>query len=200
MSKKKNKVDQEVKVEETMKESAVMEDVSQENKLESLHQEIDQARIELERTKREIEEKKHELQLAPRREISEQEKGIMDKQVTMSNEKTALRDKIAKQKAFDSVMVTGKFMNRRAPGQEAKLCYLKYDTDPVKWYVFQDGKVYTIPRGFADQINGGSDNDPCYYTPKFNQKDGEMDPNKPCSGIHSIDTSNKKYAFVPTNF
>jgi hypothetical protein len=91
-------------------------------------------------------------------------------------------------------MITGKFMNRRAPGQTVKLTYLRYETDPVKWYSFEDGKIYTIPRGFADQLNEH------YYTPHFIQKQTEMDPNRPASAIHDVDTSNKKYAFVPVNF
>lgn len=90
--------------------------------------------------------------------------------------------------------MTGKFINRRAPGQSAKLTYLKYADDPVKWYTMEDGKVYTIPRGFADQINE------YYYTPHFIQKQGIMDPNAPSSAIHDVDTSNKKYAFTPINF
>jgi len=171
--------------------------------LDSVQTELDLARVELERTKLEIAQQKHELELMkknPRRELDAQEKDLYEKQITMSHEKTTLKEKIEKQKAHDSVMVTGRFMNRRAPGQPAKLTYLKYETDPVKWYTLEDGKVYTIPRGFADQINGGDETNPCYYTPQFMQIPGEMDPNRPQSAIHSIDTSNKKYAFVSTNF
>lgn len=171
-----------------------------ENQLESIQKEIDQARLELEQTKLAIEERKNELKFTPGRHIDESERKIIDKQVAMSSAKTTLSEKIEKQKAFDSVMITGRFMNRRAPGQAAKLTYLKYDTDPVKWYVLEDGKTYTIPRGFADQLNGGTDEDPCYYTPKFTQSQGEMDPNKPESAIHAVDSSNKKYGFVPLNF
>ena len=84
-------------------------------------------------------------------------------------------------------------MNRRAPGNPAKLTYMKYADDPVKWYTFEDGKVYTIPRGFADQINE------YYHRPIFIQKEGELDPSNP-SQIHAVDTSNKSYAFVPVEF
>jgi len=168
--------------------------------LDSVQTELDLARQELERTKLEIEEKKSQMKAMPAREVTEDEMLIVKKQVTMSSEKLALKAKIEKQKSYDSVMVTGKFMNRRSPGKSEKLAYMKYDTDPVKWYVFEDGKVYTIPRGFADQLNGGSEDDPCYYTPHFIQKPGEMDPNKPSSAIHHVDTTNKKYAFVPVNF
>lgn len=188
-----------------MTENAVL-DQETENKeviLDGVQTEIDLARLELEKTRLEIEQKKHELELmksTPRREVEPWEKDLMAKQVTMSNEKSTLKEKIEKQKAYDSVLVTGRFMNRRAPGQPAKLCYIKYETDPVKWYTLEDGKVYTIPRGFADQLNGGSEEDPCYYTPHFIQKPGEMDPNRPESAIHAIDTSNKKYAFTPVNF
>jgi hypothetical protein len=171
--------------------------------LEMVQVEIDVARLELEKTKLEIEKRKHELNLmkvTPSREITPQEKELSEKQVTMTNEQVTLKQKIEKQKAIDSVMVTGRFMNRRAPGQPVKLPYIKYESDPVKWYPFDDGKVYTIPRGFADQLNGGTEDDPCYYTPQFIQRQGEMDPNKPESAIHAVDSSNKKYAFTPVNF
>jgi len=176
------------------------ESMSGDQTLECVQQEIDKARIELENTKREIEEKKLELKRTPGREISEQEKEIMNKPVGMTSSRTAIKEKIDRQQARDSELVTGKFMNRRAPGQSVKLPYIKYATDPVKWYPLEDGKTYTIPRGFADQLNGGSEDDPCYYTPQFVQKSGEMDPNKPSSAIHSVDSSNKKYAFTPIHF
>jgi hypothetical protein len=162
--------------------------------LESLETEIDKARLELEKTKSELEEKKVQLKTMPAREVTEDEMIIVKKQISMSSEKMALKAKIEKQKAYDSEIVTGKFINRRAPGQSVKLTYMKYETDPVKWYNLEDGKVYPLPRGFADQINDH------YYTPHFIQKQGPMDPNAPMSQIHDIDTSNKKYAFVPVNF
>jgi hypothetical protein len=91
-------------------------------------------------------------------------------------------------------MITGKFINRRAPGQAAKLTYIKYEDDLPKWYMLEDNKVYTLPRGFVDQINDH------YYTPHFVQTQGVMDPNRPCTAIHDVDTSNKKYAFIPLGF
>jgi hypothetical protein len=184
-----------------MTETAVEE--TQEQALESVQNEIDLARVELERTKLEIEQKKHELmtmKITPSREHSAEEMKLVEKQVNMSHEKTTLSEKIERQRARDSMMVTGRFMNRRAPGQPVKLPYIKHNTDPVKWYPLEDGKVYTIPRGFADQLNGGSEDDPCYYTPKFTQKAGDMNPDAPESAIHSVDTSNKKYAFVALNY
>lgn len=173
------------KPEVNMSESAV---------LENIQSEIDAARLELEKTKKEIEEKKHEMKLNSRREISEDEKELVNKQVSSSSAKSSLIEKIESQKRIDGQMITGRFMNRRAPGQPAKLTYIKYQDDPVKWYNFEDGKIYTIPRGFADQINE------YYHTPVFNKKEGVMDPNAPSSQISSVDTSNKKYAFVPTTF
>lgn len=162
--------------------------------LENLETEVDKVRLELENTKRQLEEKKSELNKMSSREIDAAEQKIIDKQVAGFAKNQGLKDKIEAQKEYDSEMVTGKFINRRAPGMPAKLTYIKYDSDPVKWYNLEDGKVYTIPRGFADQINDH------YYTPHFVQKQGEMDPNRPSSAIHDVDTSNKKYAFVPVNF
>ena len=156
--------------------------------------EIDLAKVELEKIKVEIEEKKKELQFEPRREISAEEKAITKKQISVTNEQRASDELIAKQKAYDNVKVTGRFMNQRAPGQPAKLPYIKYEDDPVKWHHFEHNKVYTIPRGFADQIND------YYHTPRFIQKEGAMDPNAPSTQISEVDTSNKKYAFVPVNF
>ncbi len=189
-----------------MTESTVM-DAPVENReviLDSVQVELDLARLDLERTKLEIAQQKHELELlknAPtRRELDPEEQKLHEKHLTMGSERTTLKDKIEKQKAFDNVMVTGRFINRRAPGQPVKLPYLKHEGDPVKWWPFEDGKVYTIPRGFADQLNGGTDNDPCYYTPRFQQKAGEMNPDAPSSAIHSVDRTNTKYQFVPVGF
>ena len=162
--------------------------------LESIETEIDKARLELEKTKREIEEQKHALKNLSSRDHDAKEASIVEKQIAQQGEKEGLKEKIAAQKAYDSVMIRGRFMNRRAPGQMAKLAYIKYDTDPVKWYEFNDGGVYTIPRGFVDQINEH------YHTPHFIQNTGVMDPDNPESAIAAVDTSNKKYAFVNIGF
>ncbi len=172
--------------------------MTEEAVLENLQSEIDLARVELEKTKLEIAEKKIEVEKykyneRPLRELSADEKIVVDKHLGLSTEKKALEAKIEAEKSYDNVKVTGRFMNRRAPGNPAKLTYLKYADDPVKWYTFNDGAVYTIPRGFADQINEH------YYRPAFIQKDGALDPSNP-SQIHAVDTSNKSYAFVPTTF
>ncbi len=164
------------------------------NTLETLETEIDRTRAELESVKLELEEKKQQAKYIPMREIDADEMILVKKQQSRSSAGKAAADMIEKQKAFDNVMVTGKFINRRAPGQPAKLTYLKYEDDPVKWYNLEDGKVYTLPRGFADQINEH------YYTPHFTQKQTLMDPNAPSSAIHDVDTSNKKYSFTPVNF
>lgn len=173
------------KTEVTMSEEAT---ATEEQKLETTQIEIDKARVELENLRREISE------LASKREVGADEANIVKKQISRSNESKAAASIIEKQKKIDNVPVTGKFINRRAPGMPAKLTYIKYVDDPVKWYEFEDGKVYTIPRGFAEQINEH------YYSPHFIQKQGTMDPNAPSSAIHEVDTSNKKYAFVPVNF
>jgi len=180
-----------INVKEENKEETIMSD---EVTLDNIQTEIDLARKELEKTKLEIEEKKKEMVTSSKRDLEEVEKELIAKQISRSNERKAKENVIDKLKAFDNERVTGKFINRRAPGQPAKLAYIKYEDDPVKWYEFQDGKVYTIPRGFADQINE------YYHTPHFIQKEGAMDPNAPSSVIHDVDTSNKKYAFLPLGF
>jgi len=168
-------------------------EMSEEQQLESLQTEIDKARVELERTRLEIEEKKKDLQFVSRREIDAEERALIDKQVSRINERKTVEDVISKQKALDKQEVTGRFMNRRNPGQPVKLPYIKYADDQVKWWHFSEGQVYTIPKGFADQINEH------YHIPKFIQKDGIQAPDG-TSAIHSVDTSNKKYAFVPVGF
>lgn len=172
----------------------------QEPEVETFRQELDLIRVELEKARlemKELEVKKHELLAFPaptaRRELSPEEQVINEKLISTHVKNDSLRGKIEAQKAYDNVKVTGRFMNRRAPGNLAKLTYMKYADDPVKWYTFEDGKVYTIPRGFADQINDH------YYRPIFIQKEGELDPSNP-SHIHAVDTSNKSYAFVPVAF
>lgn len=181
------------KEKESYKEKPMTEEVV----LDTVQTEIDLARIELEKIKIEIEEKKKSLEFEAKREISPDERKIIDKQISMGNERNTLSENIAKQKAYDSVKVTGKFINRRAPGQSVKLPYIKYVDDPVKWHPFEDGRVYTIPRGFADQINE------YYHTPQFIQKQGEQAHSNVVgenSAIAEVDRSNKKYAFVPVNF
>ena len=174
------------------------------NTLESLESEIDQKRAELEKVKVEIEEKKAAAKAMPMREVDEDEMVIVKRQGARTAASAGLKEKIEKQKAYDNVKVTGKFINRFKPGQPEKLLYQKYEDDAVKWYTFQDGQVYTIPRGFADQINGGTENDPMYYKPRFTEKQGHqvIDPSRvgENSSIGEIDTSDKKYQFVPVNF
>lgn len=169
--------------------------------LESLESEMDRVRVELQKTKLELEEKKNELTNFPRRDISEKEKELSQKQVAGFVKNESLKAKIEEQKKRDSEQVTGKFSNLRAPGQGVKLPYHKYADDPVKWWTFEHGQVYTIPRGFADQINGEDPNCPCYYTPQFIKNENAIaNPDDPGTGIHHIDTSNKKYMFSPINF
>jgi hypothetical protein len=160
-----------------------------------LENDLDRVRMELESTKRQLEEKKQELAKVPRREISEQEREITQRQLDGYTKNAGLESKIASQKAYDDVLVTGKFINRRNPGKKSeKLTYIKYNTDPVKWYDFEDGKIYTIPRGFAEQIRDH------YYMPRFVHDQVQISPDHPMSAIQEVDTSNKKYDFVPVNF
>lgn len=182
--KKIKEVESILKVENEMSETQV---------LESIETEIDLKRKELENMKVELSEVQEKLQ---RREVDHEERRIIEKQVQGHAKGNGLKEKIEKQQEFDNVMVTGKFINRRHPGSSVKLTYMKYADDPVKWYDFDDGKVYTIKRGFADQIND------YYYKPHFIKKNPDefMDPNKPQSAISNIDTSNKLYSFVPVAF
>jgi hypothetical protein len=191
---KKNKniqVDAE-KSEVVMSETAVMD--TEEKVLEDLHQEIDQARMELEKTKLEIAERKKAM--APVRELDEQEREVQDRMITRGNDRKAKESVIDAQKIHDKEMVTGKFYNLRQPGKiKEPLPYIKYPEDPVKWYFFDHDKVYTIPRGCADQIND------YYHTPQFTQKQGEMtSQDGSASAIHAVDKSKKKYAFLPIGF
>lgn len=162
--------------------------------LEGIQTEIDLARTELERVKVEIEEKKKEMEFSSHRELDDEEKRIVAKQISSTDERKGMCKAIEKQKAYDNVPVTGRFMNLRNPGQSKRLPYHKYVDDPVKWWDFEHNKVYTIPRGFCDQIND------YYHKPRFIQRQGPMDPNAPTSQISDIDTSEKLYAFVPTKF
>lgn len=165
-----------------------------ETQVDDIQRDLDLARIELSKVNQEIEIKRKEIRETAKREIDEKEMEIIEKQITRGNERKAAESVIAKQREYDSLPIEGRFMNRRSPGQSVKLTYQKHPNDPVKWWTFEDGKIYTIPRGFSDQINE------YYHTPKFIEKPNDMDPNRPSSSIHHIDTSNKKYAFVPINF
>ncbi len=160
------------------------------SKLDKIKAEIAAAKIELAKLKTDV----SEVHVPAIRELDADEVVLKEKQINRGNESNALKEKIAAQKKYDNQMITGKFMNRRSPGNPVKLTYNKYIDDPVKWYDFRDGGTYTIPRGFVDQINEH------YHTPKFTQRQGPMDPENPDSMISEVDTSNKKYAFVPIGF
>jgi hypothetical protein len=165
--------------------------------------EIDKLRLEVETMKKQLEQKNGSPKFITSREIDEEELLIVKKQLTTQSRNSAGQEIIAKQKAHDNEMVTGKFINRRAPGKMEKLTYLKHADDPVGWKEFYDGQVYTIKRGFADQINGGDDNNPCYYTPQFVQKSGELVPSDKIgenSQVSEVLTHNKKFAFVPLSY
>lgn len=162
-----------------------------EPKIEPIELDAIKLQIELEKAKLELEELRAKNRAIGSRVIDEEEQKIIDKQISRIDENKVVKEKIGRQKAYDNVPVTGKFMNRRAPGQMAKLAYIKYEDDPVKWYELYDGRTYTLPRGFADQINEH------YHTPVFMQRDGPIEnPDDPGSQIAHVDTSNKKYAFV----
>jgi len=181
-------------LEEVPTEPVVVVSRSEEEELERIQQEIDLARVELEKTRLEIEEQKLKL-----KEIPVVIKSSDAPSITIKD--NSLAEKIAAQKLLDNVMVTGKFYNLRVKGQSVKLPYHKYADDPVKWWPLDHGKVYTIPRGFADQINGGTEADPHHYTPHFIKNEGIiLDPDNPESGIHAVDTTDKKFSFVPLNF
>lgn len=168
--------------------------LDKENELEDLNRELDEVRIELEKARLDIEAKKRELAAIPKPVATSDVPAI-------AVQGLALNEKIASMKERDSVLVTGKFYNLRVKGQSVKLPYVKYGDEPVKWWPFSHGQVYTIPKGFADQINGGSESDPCYYMPTFIKNEGAIiNLDEPGTGIHSVDTSDKKYSFVPLNF
>lgn len=167
-----------------------------ENELEQIRQELDEARSQLLETRKQVEEKKKELLILP-----ESCRKTTNDAPAVSVKDASLQSKIEQMKARDSVMVTGKFHNLRVKGQSVKLPYIKYGDEPVKWHPFSHGQVYTIPKGFADQINGGTESDPCYYMPHFVKNEGAIiDPDDPGTGIHSVDTTDKKYSFTPIHF
>ena len=183
-----NKKEFDEKTEVCMTDSNINELDKDNAELEQIQQELDLARIELEKTRLEIETKKQELKTMP-----VEVKPIAAPSITLKN--NSLSEKIAEQKVKDNEMVTGKFYNLRAKGQQAKLTYMHHADDPVKWYTFHHGEIYTIPRGFADEINNH------YHTPHFIKNESAIiDPSNPESGIHAVDTSDKMYSFVPLNF
>jgi hypothetical protein len=191
-----SKENNEVKMSPLVSEQLEMTTAIDTTELEAAQAELDSVLIELEQTKLQIEEKKKELQFIDRREIAPVRE-VETPKVVSTNQI------LERQKSFDAVLVTGKFINRHRPGQSVKLPYQKWPENPVKWHQLVDGNVYTIPRGFADQINGGTENDPLYYKPTFIQKQGEQltsDVIGENSAIHHVDTQNKKYAFVPVHF
>lgn len=190
------KVDQEVITGEI--DQPLEEDVNEKYSLiESANQELDQIRRDLEKAKLELEAKQTEMKLMKvKRELDDQEIEIMNKQISRGNDVKAKLSELEKQKAFDNVKVTGKFLNQKYPGRTEKLTYVKYASDEAKWYTFHHNKVYTIPRGFADQINE-------YYadiTYRQKQENVVLDPTNPGTALENEPVRVQKYAFVPTQF
>lgn len=174
--------------------SSIMNDYAMQ--MEAIQQEMDQVRkelLELKEEKKQIEAEKKEL--SSRRELDADEIRIVEKQVNNSSKRQALREKIEAQKKYDSVMVKGKFLNQRAPGHSVKLPYMKYDTDLPKWWTLEHGQTYTIPRGFADQINE-------YYAKiSYRERQGPIDnPDDPGSALDHAPIREQIYAFVPLTF
>ncbi len=151
--------------------------------------ELEQMRTAMAVMQKELDAAKSAPKYEAKREISPDEQYFIDKQHTRGNVKKALAEKIDAQRDYDNQLVTGKFINRRAPGQTVKLPYYKHEGDVDKWYTFEDGKSYTIKRGFADQLNEE------YYTPHFIQSTAPTEEGNAHSIIESVDTSQKKYAF-----
>lgn len=69
-------------------------------------------------------------------------------------DKESATKKVELLKQFESELVTGKFLNLDLPGKSVKLPYQRHKGDRCQWWVLEHNKVYTIPRGFANQLNG----------------------------------------------
>jgi len=52
-------------------------------------------------------------------------------------------------------MVRGKFTFHEVPGGKVTMPYRRHKKDGIKWYTFEDGKIYTIPLGLAKHLNEG---------------------------------------------
>lgn len=158
--------------------------------------ELDIVRLELEKAKKELEEQKHQIQLNSKRVLDDKELDICAKQQTMGNEMKAKKEALEQQRIYDSQMITGKFINMRAPGQRVRLTYCKHATDLAKWWDFDHNKNYTIPRGFADQINEH------YARIEHKQKVQDIitNPDQPGTALEPTVTRHQLYAFVPTQW
>ena len=187
------RVIQEIEVVDNVPAIAPQEDLpNYEAEIETIRSELDFKTKELEDVKRQVQE----LVAKANRPIDQQEQAIIEKQINTRTEGARLSDQKAKQKAYDNVKVTGRFMNMRAPGQSVKLPYIKYIDDDVKWHQFDHGRTYTIKRGFADQINE-------YYAKiSYRQSSNPMDPNNPNQPAALDDTPTREslYAFVGLSY
>lgn len=185
------------KIEAIMKEKNIETIQTNESSAEKINESEKSLIAVQEKMIQELKDQIADLKSQSSREHDQQEIDISNKMIATRTENKAIKEQIDRQREYDNVPVTGKFLNQRAPGNPAKLLYQKHLGDPEKWWVFNHGKTYTIPRGFADQINE------YYHTPMFIQKEGAIDEDAGdgnLSAIAMVDTSNKKYAFVPVNF
>ena len=65
------------------------------------------------------------------------------------------KEEIEEMRIKDRELVRGVFKNNEQPGQPLKFDFLKYPNDNIEQYHFEDGRVYTIPRGVAMHIVNG---------------------------------------------
>ena len=130
-----------------------------------------------------------EERVTPLRELDDVEKQLVENQKSIYNMREEGKKMIDRKRDVDSQMIKGKFMNLRAPGQPVKLTYHKYATDLEEgWKTFNHGEIYTIQRGFADQINNH------YAKISFNKGTGQM------NALEATPSRSPIYAFVPLEF
>ena len=48
------------------------------------------------------------------------------------------------------------FKNLEAPGGDLPMSYKKYKEEPIRQYIFKDGRKETIPLGLAKHLNNGT--------------------------------------------
>jgi hypothetical protein len=100
--------------------------------------------------------------------------------------------KVAKERAYKSQLVTGKFIFNECPGGELKFPYLEYPGDQKVNYTFKHDGIYTIPLGVAMHLN-----DNCSY-PEYHHN---MDQGKSVNAAAIyITTKVHRTSFIPLSF
>jgi hypothetical protein len=114
---------------------------------------------------------------------------IADRVNLTGDRKKELQEKLKQTQEEESKLVKGIFKNLECPGGSLRFYFRKYKEDPVKEYVFWDGREYEIPLGVARHLNNN-----CAYPTHAHAVDEFGTPKE------TVGKMNHRFAFISKDF